>query len=240
MEFSASPFPDPLPKEPIPNPPPSPIYTSSSFPAPEFPAWPAPTSPAQEKLAPASWSSAPAAERQDENKADSVQIEEFAEDNPRGFWKKIAGTLVMFFLVALGFWFIFAPEKESPPPTPAPTDAAYIQGKPKNPHLVFAETGGQIAYADGAALIIPARALAADTEIFIDKAAEGDATDLYEIKPHGLRFLKPALLEIPYKSIEPHKIVLEFWSAGNNPQREMLRFTVDWKNKKLRAYLFKL
>lgn len=264
MEFSASPFPDPLPKEPTPRPSrlpagqegseqgatanPELVYTSSSFPAPEFPAWPAPTSSAQEKPAPASWPSVTAEEPQPEIPGQYAENEELAEaeDLPRGFWQKIAGSLVLVFLIALGLWFIFAPQKESPPlapidvpPTPS-TDSAYVQGKPKNPHLVFAETGGQIAYSDGASLIIPARALVVDTEIFIEKTAEGEVTDLYEIKPHGLKFLKPATLEVPYKSSEPKKIILEWWSSGENPQRKILPFTVDWKNKKLRAQVGEL
>lgn len=96
--------------------------------------------------------------------------------------------------------------------------------------------------ADGqqAQVIIPSGALSTDTRIEIEKVAEGSLTDLYHLKPDGLRFLRPVTIVIPYKESglrpgqSPTAIQLKYWFAGDARKR-FLSFAVDTENKTLRA-----
>lgn len=110
-----------------------------------------------------------------------------------------------------------------------------------SPNFIIATRGGE-AIGDGARVIIPPYALREDTLIEIERIPTGGVTDLYHIKPDGLKFLRPVTLIIPYDEGElaagesADEIQLEWWSP-KTAHKSKLPFTVDIKNVTLHAEL---
>ncbi len=110
----------------------------------------------------------------------------------------------------------------------------------KDPNLIVAALGGKIVSPYGVEVVVPPGALAKDKKIEIERVAIGDVTDLFRLKPEGLKFLKPVTVAIPYKESglksreEPEDILLEYWFTAGDRKR-LLQYEVDESAKKLRA-----
>jgi hypothetical protein len=138
----------------------------------------------------------------------------------------VAGVLVVLLLAGFGGWYFFLRDKEEneiPPPPPQEESDA---------NLIVAAIGGKILTPEGAALLIPAGALSQDTRLEILKVRDGEATDLFELKPLGQKFLKPVTVEIPYK--KSGSIILEYWKEEGGKKRA-LKYTVNRKEMKLKT-----
>lgn len=158
-------------------------------------------------------------------------------------------VVVIFIVLALagfGIWYYLkhraTPVGKTPPPQPGTTTAQ--QNEKKDPNLISASEGGSVFYIDPqgnkAAVIIPPFALTKDTKIEIERVSAGSVTDLYHLKPDGLKFLKPVTVVIPYKesglagSQTPNDIDLEYWFKKKYG-KQMIDFTVDLQAHTLSA-----
>lgn len=87
-------------------------------------------------------------------------------------------------------------------------------------------------------VIVPLGALKEKAKIEIKKIANGAVTDKYQFAPKGLKFLRPAIVKIPYKENglrkgeTPHDIKLEY-QAQAGAQKYLLWYEVDESAKKL-------
>ncbi|MFA6521907.1 MAG: hypothetical protein WCT53_06025 [Candidatus Gracilibacteria bacterium] len=115
-----------------------------------------------------------------------------------------------------------------------------IVGAEIKSEMIIAKDGGKVSF-EGAEVIIPADALAEDTKIEIEKVKEGTVTDLFYFKPHGLKFLKPVTVVIPYKESglkegeTPYNIKLNYWLGEQEGEESMLNYSVDTEAKTLSA-----
>ncbi|MEK7523862.1 MAG: hypothetical protein AAB588_02410, partial [Patescibacteria group bacterium] len=120
---------------------------------------------------------------------------------------------------------------KQPPPRVEPGD---------DEGVIRATNGGKIVSPDGFEVTIPPGALPQDMRIEIERVSIGRVTDLYHLKPDGLRFLKPIMLAIPYKPAglyegeTPYDIILKYWYTQNSPQLG-LQYSVDLGDTKLRT-----
>lgn len=152
----------------------------------------------------------------------SESTEDSNEEEKRA--KKIifntAAVIILFLIIVVGF--------------------AVFPSNNQKINLILADKGGKISSPDGAFVIIPDGALSQDTEINITKIADGEVTDLYQLKPDGLKFLKPVTVVIPYKESglmkgeKPGNILLEQWSEKGSAKQK-LKFFIDEKEKMLRT-----
>lgn len=209
-----------------------PAQQAQTFSAPSFSAEP-PVSPATPLIAPE------LSIRPSHSEAEQLMSPkgESMEDLEEEAAKKTALTIVFGVLIVLAFagvgvWYFFLRDSGMPLllPTPGP------QEEPERElNLIVATLGGKIVMSDGASITIPAGALSQDTKLEILKVENGEVTDLYELKPTGLKFAKPVTIEIPYKqSGSPYHIILEYWKDEGEKKRA-LKYTVDKKEKKLRT-----
>lgn len=106
--------------------------------------------------------------------------------------------------------------------------------------MITAKDGGKVVF-ENAKIIVPPGALEQDTKIEIEKVKEGEITDLFYFKPHGLKFLKPVMVVIPYKEDDlkegqsPHDIKLKYWLGEQEGEESLLNYTVDTEAKTLNA-----
>jgi len=135
----------------------------------------------------------------------------------------VAGILVILLLAGFGIWHFFLRERQG---------SGEIPQEESDANLIVAAFGGKILTPEGASLFVPPGALLQDTRLEISKVSDGDATDLFELKPLGQKFLKPVTVEIPYKKSGP--IILEYWREEGEKKR-VLQYTMDRKEKKLRT-----
>lgn len=149
----------------------------------------------------------------------------------------VFGVLIVLALAGVGVWYFFL--RDSGTPLPPPTTSP--QEEPERElNLIVAALGGKIVMSDGASITIPAGALSQDTKLEILKVENGEVTDLYELKPMGLKFAKPVTLEIPYKQSglkkdeTPYHIILEYWKDDGAAKRR-LKYSVNNKEKKLQT-----
>jgi hypothetical protein len=110
----------------------------------------------------------------------------------------------------------------------------------KDPNIILAAVGGTVVSPYGVEIYVPAGALSKDKKIEIERVASGAVTDLYRLKPEGLKFLKPVAVAIPYKKgglksgEEPKDILLEYWFIAGD-RKQSLKYEVDASIKKLRT-----
>lgn len=151
--------------------------------------------------------------------------------------------LVVLILAGVGIWYYLTRRTPGVPPSKAPPKQEETSEEPEDTGLIRAAKGGTVVYKDSfgreAKIIVPAGALTRDTKIEIEWVASGRVTDLYHLKPDGLKFLKPVTVAIPYKESglaeeeTPYDIDLEYWQKGAYEDKELLDFRVDKTEKML-------
>ncbi|GEM_PF-4972011 len=110
----------------------------------------------------------------------------------------------------------------------------------KDANLIVAATGGKVVSPYGVEVVVPPGALVKDKRIEIERVAIGDITDMYRLKPEGLKFSKPVTVAIPYKESglksweTPEDIILEYWFTEGDRKRS-LGYEVDESVKKLKT-----
>lgn len=176
-----------------------------------------------------------------------------AEEDEKPSAAKIAGTLVVLFVLIFGGYFLWQLLQQKETQLPPVVDNETTDELPDSADVIQKEKkffrsseGGRLvllALLTGSAdaeVIIPPGALREDVEIEIERVKKGTVTDLYHFKPEGLKFLIPVTVVIPYKESglapgqTPHDIKLGFWLKNPNVKR-FLSFTVDTLAKTIRA-----
>lgn len=229
-----------LPSFPPPEPSESKKYPASSpFPPPA----PIPPTPVKKRIAEIPFPQSPFAHLEKKAEQYAAQPPESAEKPTQGFGdyeeacekklhKIVLGAfaaLAAFFLIAAGIALYYILSDSG-------NNAAQESNTAQLKNLIIAEQGGRVD-ADGASIIIPPAALAEDTIIEIVRAEEGEITDRFELKPSGLKFLKPVTVVIPYKPDglktyeTPRNINLKYWK--NNEPKQSLIFTINEDAKTL-------
>lgn len=166
-------------------------------------------------------------------------------DEDTGQAEKSACAIVFIILLVLllasgGVWYYLTKYKKSATKV-APIATEELQ---KIPNLIKASKGGRVTYFDLAEVIIPPGALGKDTIIEIERVESGSVTDLYHLKPDGLKFLKPVTVAIAYKASGllpgqmPSDIRLEY--SLDKKKKKFLKFSVDQRKKKLRTQVQEL
>ncbi|MEK9133107.1 MAG: hypothetical protein AAB606_05390 [Patescibacteria group bacterium] len=112
---------------------------------------------------------------------------------------------------------------------------------PVDPNLILAATGGTVSLGK-AELIIPPGALARDERIEIEKVADGEVTDLYYFKPHGLKFLKRITVVLPYKEEglkgqSPYSIELDYWPKEKVGDPRAIGYSINEQEKTLQTHV---
>lgn len=175
------------------------------------------------------------AQSAESSKKPAQDFEDYEEAREKKLHKIVLaafGALAAVFLVSGGIalYYILSGSGDGA----AQGDAVVQPEQPEN--LIIAEQGGRVE-ADGASIIIPSGALAADTIIEIVRAEAGEVTDRFELKPSGLKFLKPVTVVIPYKPAglkageTPRDINLKYWK-NDEPQQSLI-YTIDEDAKTL-------
>lgn len=173
-------------------------------------------------------------------------LADFEDDSDEADFRKIGlivgGLVVLFVVMIVGVGYYFAHDIKETDATQNLEVTSDAGGEKQvfTRNLVSAKDGGRVVSEYGAEVVVPAGALAQDTEIKIERVALGEVTDLFHLLPDGLRFLKPVTLKIPYKkdalkSQSLATIILGYWSVPGegNTFSKSLDYEVDGENGKL-------
>ena len=142
--------------------------------------------------------------------------DEYEDDEGGGYLVWFIALLVIAAVVALGWFFFFSAEKvgeEAPPPP--------VVEEPVDENLIGSE-GGQVCDEYGACIVIPEDALDTEIRFEIVRIRTGRVTDLYQLKPEGIRFKRAVKVYIPYHneklyaSETPFDITLSIGKTQNN------------------------
>lgn len=177
----------------------------------------------------------PPAPGENPSASEAADFERQEQEVQRSACVIIVVVAVIVGLIGFGVWYYVTHPAQEKTPQPPMTST-----EPKDPNLIAAATGGKITSPYGVEVIIPAGALVKDKRIEIERIAIGEVTDLFRLKPEGLKFLKPVTIAIPYKESglksweQPEDIILEYWYTEDDWKRSLL-YDVDETQKKLRT-----
>lgn len=166
--------------------------------------------------------------------AEAVEFERQEQEVQQNACAIIVVIAVIVGLFGFGVWYYLSETRDGTSIPPLSSE------QQKDPNLIVAALGGKIVSTYGVEVTVPPGALANDKKIEIERVAIGDVTDLFRLKPEGLKFLKPVTVAIPYKErgLEswetPEDILLEYWFAAGDRKR-LLNYEVDESAKKLRT-----
>ncbi|MBI2638642.1 hypothetical protein HYW83_03570 [Candidatus Peregrinibacteria bacterium] len=170
-----------------------------------------------------------------ETVSEAVEFERQEQEVQQSACAIIVVIAVIVGLFGFGIWYYFGY-------SPAEKNGAspLSSEETKDPNFILAAVGGKIVSPYGMEVTVPPGALAKDKKIEIERVAIGDVTDLFWLKPEGLKFLKPVTVAIPYKERglksweEPGDISLQYWFTAGDRKRS-LRYEVDESAKKLKT-----